>query len=113
MRDKMNAIMTAILVLSIFSLVLVTMAAAAGSITLTPTAQAQGASVTVAGTGFGATRRVAIAIGAESAVSETNMAYIGTSDGLTWSGRVAVWPIKPGSFVLTSDTTSGGGQDCG
>jgi hypothetical protein len=52
---------------------------------------------------------VGIGFGAEVAGSDTNMAYTGTSDGLTWSGRVSNWPIKPGSFVLTSDTTSGAG----
>jgi hypothetical protein len=85
------------------------LASAAGAITLTPTAQVPSASVSVSGTGFGATKAVGIGFGAEVAGSDTNMAYTGTSDGLTWSGRVSKWPIKPGSFVLTSDTTSGAG----
>jgi len=37
-----------------------------------------------------------------------NMAYSGTGMG-PYSGRVSNYPIKPGSFVLYSDTTTGGG----
>lgn len=99
----------AFLTLSMVLVVIPIISAATAAITLTPTAQAPGASVSVAGTGFGATKAVGIGFGAEVAGSDTNMAYTGTSDGLTWSGRVSKWPIKPGSFVLTSDTTSGAG----
>ena len=107
MRDKTKGYMTTITLFLVLSLVLIPMAAAAGSITLTPTAQAPGASVSVAGTGFGATRAVSIGFGAEGTGSTINMAYTGTGMG-PYAGRVSNWPIKPGSFVLTSDTGTGG-----
>src|SRR3990172_5852496 len=100
--------MTTITLLLMLSLVLVSIAAAAGSITLTPTAQAPGASVSVSGTSFGATKAVGMGFGAEMAGSNANMAYNGTSDGLIWSGRISNYPITPGSFILTSDTGTGG-----
>ena len=50
-----------------------------------------------------------IGFGAEVAGSDSNMAYSGTGMG-PYSGKVSHWPIKPGSFVLTSDTTASGGQ---
>ena len=90
------------------SLALVSMAAAAGAITLTPTTQAPSGSVTVDGTGFGATRAVGIGFGDEFSGSNTDMTYNGTGVG-PYTGRVSNWPITPGSFNLTSDTTSGGG----
>jgi len=92
-----------------FSIILASMpmANAAGAITLTPTAQAPGASVSVAGTGFGATKAVGIGFGAEMAGSNTNMVYTGTGMG-PYTGRVSYYPIKPGSFVLISDTTPSG-----
>jgi hypothetical protein len=95
-------------VAAICSLAFLSMAAAAGSITLTPTSQAPAGSVTVAGTGFGATKAVAIGFGAEMSASQSDMAYSGTGAG-PYGGTLAYHPIKPGSFVLTSDTTSGGG----
>ena len=49
-----------------------------------------------------------IGFGAEVAGSDANMAYSGTGMG-PYSGKVSNYPIKPGSFVLTSDTTSGAG----
>lgn len=104
-------ICTTVLMALAFSLVLAAImatAAAAGNITLTPTTQAPGASVTVDGTGFGATKNVAIGFGAEVNGSNTDMNYTGTGTG-PYSGRVSYWPIKPGSFVLYSDTTAGGG----
>jgi hypothetical protein len=88
-------------------LALVSVAAAAGGITLTPTAQAPGGSVTVNGTGFGATKAVGIGFGAEINGSEINMAYSGTGMG-PYSGRISHYPIKPGSFLLISDTTPSG-----
>jgi hypothetical protein len=84
------------------------LASAAGAITLTPTAQAPSASVTVDGTGFGATKTVAIGFGAEVADSQTEMPFSGTGVG-PYSGYVSDWPVKPGSFVLTADTTASGG----
>ncbi len=107
MRNKTKVYITTITLFLIISLVLVSMAAAAGSITLTPTAQAPGASVSVSGTGFGATKSVGIGFGAEVAGLDYNMAYTGTGMG-PYTGNVS-GPIKPGSFVLFSDTTAGGG----
>jgi hypothetical protein len=89
-------------------LALVSVAAAAGGITLTPSSQASGGSVTVNGTGFGANVEVGVGLGAEVAGSETHMAYSGTGPG-PYGGTLAHWPVKPGSFSLESDTTSGGG----
>src|SRR4030042_2242904 len=111
MQPKKRMYTTAIMAFLMFSIVLASMpmAKAAGAITLTPTAQAPGASVTVDGTGFGVTKAVGIGFGAEVAGSSTDMAYNGTGVG-PYTGRVSNWPIKPGSFVLTSDTTSGGGM---
>ena len=96
-------------------LALASIAFAAGSVTLTPSTQAAGGSVTVAGTSFGATKPVAIGVGAEVAGSDANMNYSevggpGGSGGLNWTGRLAHYPVKPGSFVFTSDTGSGGIQ---
>jgi hypothetical protein len=98
----------AFLTLSMVMVVIPIISAATAAITLTPTAQAPLASVTVAGTGFGDTKAVGIGFGAEVAGYDTNMAYSGTGMG-PYTGRVSNYPIKPGSFVLTSDTTSGGG----
>jgi hypothetical protein len=50
---------------------------------------------------------VAVGFGAESSANETNIPYSATPDGKTSSGRTSNYPIKPGSFVLTSDTSSG------
>jgi len=108
MRNKTKVYITAITLALILSLVLVSMETAAGSITLTPTTQAPGGSVSVGGTSFGATKAVGIGFGAEVAGSDANMAYTGTGTG-PYSGRISHYPIKPGSFVLTSDTSAGGG----
>jgi hypothetical protein len=108
MQLKTKTCIMAIMAFSLFSLALAPIAAAAGSITLTPTSQAPSASVTVAGTAFGTTKAVGIGFGAEVAGSDSNIAYSG-SDAGPYSGRVSNYPIKPGSFKLTSDTTSGGG----
>jgi hypothetical protein len=108
MQYKTKVYITAITAFLMLSLTLVSIAAAAGAITLTPTTQAPGASVTVDGTGFGATKRVAIGFGAEVNSTNFNMAYTGEGMG-PYSGRLSYWPVKPGSFVLYSDTTAGGG----
>jgi len=89
-------------------LAIMPLASAAGAITLTPTAQAPGASVSVSGTGFGATTAVGIGFGAEVKGSDANMAYSGTGTG-PYTGRISHYPIKPGNFALTSDTSSGAG----
>jgi len=90
------------------SLALASTAAAVGAITLNPTNQVPGGSVTVDGTGFGASRAVGIGFGDEMSGSNTDMAYNGTGMG-PYTGRVSNYPITPGSFILTSDTSSGGG----
>ena len=109
MHFEIKAFATIVVVLLVFSLALASMAAGAGSITLPSTAQAPGGIFPISGTGFNSTKAVGMGFGAEVAGSNTDMAYNGTSDGLTWSGRLSNYPIKPGSFVLTSDTTSGAG----
>jgi len=101
MRNKTIAWITAIETFLMISFATMPMAVATGSITLTPSAQAPGASVTVAGTGFGTTKTVAIGFGAEISGNDSNIAYSGAGVG-PWSGRVSSYPIKPGSFVLTS-----------
>jgi len=109
MRLKTKASIIAITTFLALASVLVYVASAAGAITLTPGSQAAGGSVTVAGTSFGATRAVGIGFGAEVAGSNTNMAYseVG-SGGLTWTGRISNYPIKPGSFTFYSDTGTSG-----
>jgi len=108
MHPKKKAYATVIAVLLVLLLALTYIAAGAGSITLPSTPQAPGGTVPISGTGFGVTKAVGIGFGAEVAGSNANMAYNGTTDGLTWSGRVSYYPIKPGSFVLTSDTGTSG-----
>lgn len=108
MRLRTKTYLIAVTAFSLFSLSLASIAGGAGSLTLPSTPQAPGGSVPVSGTGFNSTKAVGIGFGAEAAGSNTNMAYNGTADGLTWSGRISKYPIKPGSFVLTSDTTAGG-----
>jgi outer membrane protein assembly factor BamB len=82
--------------------------AAPPTITLSPTAQAPGASVSVAGTGFTATKAVAIGFGVERSANDSNIAYSGSGVG-PWTGRVSSYPIKPGSFLLTSVVVGVGG----
>jgi len=101
MRNKTIAWITAIETFLMISFATMPIATAAGSITLTPSAQAPGASVTVAGTGFGTTKNVAIGFGAEISGNDSNIAYSGAGVG-PWSGKVSNYPIKPGTFVLTS-----------
>jgi hypothetical protein len=108
MQHRKSVFTTAIMAFLTLSLALVSTVAAAGSITLTPTTQAPGGSVTVDGTGFGATKAVGIGFGAELNSTDFDMNYTGTGVG-PYSGRVSNYPIKPGSFQLISDTTSGGG----
>ncbi len=110
MRLERKSLVTAMVLCSVLSLILVSIATAAGSITLTPSTQAGGGSVSVAGTGFGNTKAVGIGIGAEVAGNDVNMNYsmVPGAAGLNWTGRLAHYPVKPGSFILTSDTGSGG-----
>lgn len=106
-RKKHAKVIMAFLMLSIV-LAVIPLANAAGAITLTPTAQAPGASVTADGMSFGATKNVAIGFGAEVNSSDTDMEYTGEGMG-PYKGRLSNWPVKPGSFILYSDTTAGGG----
>jgi hypothetical protein len=108
MQHRKSVFTTAIMAFLTLSLALVSTVAAAGTIALTPTTQAPGGSVTVDGTGFGATKAVGIGFGAELNSTDFDMNYTGTGVG-PYSGRVSNYPIKPGSFQLISDTTSGGG----
>ena len=113
MRYRKEAFFTGIVAFLVLSFAMASLAGAAGSITLTPTAQAQSGSVSVAGTGFGATKAVGIGLGAEVAGSDSSMAYSevggpGGSGGLNWTGRLSHYPIKPGSYLFTSDTGGGG-----
>jgi len=108
LQQKKSMYATTITAFLMLSLAFASIAAAAGPITLTPTTQAPGSSVSVDGTGFGATKRVAIGFGAEVNSTNYNMNYTGTGMG-PYSGTTSYWPIKPGSFVLYSDTTAGGG----
>jgi hypothetical protein len=112
MRLKIKSLVTAIVLCSVLSLILVSIALAAGSITLTPSTQLAGASVSVAGTSFGNAKAVGIGVGAEVAGSDSNMNYsmVAGSSGLNWTGRLSHYPVKPGSYVFTSDTGSGGIQ---
>jgi hypothetical protein len=113
MQNKTKVIITTIVTLSMFSLLLASMATAAPTVTLNPTSQAPGGSVVVTGSGFTASRSVGIGFGSEVAGSDSNMAYSevggsGASGGLNWTGRLSHYPIKPGSYVFTSDTGTGG-----
>jgi hypothetical protein len=108
MHPKKKAYATVIAVLLVLLLALTYIAAGAGSITLPSTPQAPGGTVPISGTGFGVTKAVGIGFGAEVSAVDFNMNYTGTGTG-PYSGRVSNYPIKPGSFVLISDTTSGGG----
>jgi len=102
LQKPKSILATVVIVFSALSLAMVSTTAAAASITLTPTAQAPSGSLNVVGTGFGATKAVAIGLGAESSANDTNIPYNATPDGLTSSGRTSNYPIKPGSFLLTS-----------
>jgi hypothetical protein len=86
----------------------VLIANAALGITLNPTSGEPGDSVQVTGTDFAASTPVGIGFGAEVVTTDENMTYSGTGVG-PYSGKASHWPIKPGSFVLSVDTTMSGG----
>jgi uncharacterized spore protein YtfJ len=71
---------------------------------LTPTTAIPGDSVTVAGTGFAATSAVGIGFGAEVTVTGDSVSVTGSGSG-PWTGNLSYRPIKPGSFILMSDTS--------
>jgi hypothetical protein len=102
-----ESVMAFLMIATLLSMVL--MANAALGVSLNPTSGEPGDSVEVTVTDFAASTPVGIAFGAEVEQSDSNMAYNGTGVG-PYYGVASHWPIKPGSFVLTSDTTSGGGQ---
>ncbi len=105
---KKNFILLAFILVLLLVLSTVLMANAAVGITLNPITGEPGDSVQVTGTDFGAATPVGIGFGAEVVTTDANMAYSGTGAG-PYSGKVSHWPIKPGSFVLTADTTMSGG----
>ncbi len=98
------------MILSIFSMAIISTASAAGSITLTPTAQAPGATVTVAGTGFGATKLIGIGLGSEIAVTGENHTPNGTGTG-PWMTRTNYYPLKPGSMLFHSSVVGSSETD--
>lgn len=102
---------TTIMVFLMISMLLamVFVASATLGISLNPTSGEPDDSVEVTGTDFAALNPVGIGFGAEMAQSDSDMVYDGTGVG-PYYGVASHWPIKPGSFILTSDTTSGGGQ---
>lgn len=84
------------------------LASAALGVTLNPTSGQPNESIEVTGTDFAASTPVGIGFGEEIVTSDENMAYAGTGVG-PYYGKASHWPIKPGSFVLTVDTTMSGG----
>ncbi len=105
-----KTVATAFLILSIFSIALISTASAAGSITLTPTAQAPGGTVTVTGTGFGATKALGIGLGAEVAVTGEDHTPTGSGTG-PWMTRTNHYPLKPGSFSFHSNVVGSSETD--
>jgi hypothetical protein len=101
---------TTCLILSIFSMAIISTASAAGSITLNPTAQAPGATVTVTGTGFGATKLIGIGLGSEIAVTGENHTPNGTGTG-PWMTRTNYYPLKPGSMLFHSNVVGASETD--
>jgi hypothetical protein len=107
-RNVYTRTILAILMIPIL-LALVLFANAQSGITVNPTSGEPDDSVEVTGTAFAASNPVGIGFGAEMAGSDSDMEYDGSGMG-PYYGAVSNWPIKPGSFVLTSDTTAQGGQ---
>ena len=81
---------------------------AALEITVDPTSGMPDDSIEVTGTDFAASSPIGIGIGVEANNTDSNMAFAGEGVG-PYYGKVSWWPIKPGSFILYADTTSGGG----
>jgi hypothetical protein len=86
----------------------VLLGSAALELTVNPTSGMPGDSVAVSGTDFAASTPVGIGIGVEVENTDYNMTYAGTGVG-PYYGKVSWYPIKPGSFVLSIDTTMSGG----
>jgi hypothetical protein len=115
MENTKKTIATALLILSIFSMALISTglistASAAGSITLNPSTQAPGGTVTVTGTGFGATKAIGIGLGSEVTVTGEDHTPTGTGTG-PWMTRTNHYPLKPGSFSFHSNVVDGAETD--
>lgn len=121
-KNGILAILAAAVLL--FVLAAVPQTSGAGNITLTPTTQDKGLQVTVAGTNFAAGVAIGIGFGAEVQFNYTAYdPFAEPTPGWPYSGRwdealdppwisngtTPHWPVKPGSFELTSDTTPDGG----
>lgn len=100
-------VMAFLMILTLLAMVLIVSAAL--GVSLNPTSGEPGDSIEISGADFAASNPVGIGFGAEMAQSDSDMAYDGSGVG-PYYGVASHWPIKPGSFILTSDTTSGGGQ---
>jgi hypothetical protein len=101
------ATITAFLMIAML-LATVLLGSAALELTVNPTSGMPDDSVEVTGTDFAASIPVGIGIGAEVNTTDYNMTYAGTGVG-PYYGKVSWYPIKPGSFVLSIDTTMSGG----
>jgi hypothetical protein len=115
MENTKKATATALLILSILSMALISTglistASAAGSITLNPSTQAPGGTVTVTGTGFGATKAIGIGLGSEVAVTGEAHTPTGTGTG-PWMTTTNRRPIKPGSFSFHSNVVGSSETD--
>jgi len=108
--NKRKVLTTTVVAFLMISTLLATVliASAALGITLNPTSGEPDDSVQVTGTDFAASTPVGIGFGAEVVTTDENMTYSGTGVG-PYSGKASHWPIKPGSFVLSVDTTMSGG----
>ena len=107
-QKKVNTtIIMAFLMISML-LATVIVGKAALEVTVNPTTGMPEDSIEVTGTDFAASSPIGIGIGFEANNTDSNMTYAGEGVG-PYYGKVSWWPIKPGSFVLHVDTTSGGG----
>jgi len=109
MRQKKisSTIVMAFLMITML-LATVLMGSAALEIVVNPTSGMPFDSVEVTGTDFAASNPVGIGIGVEVEQTDEDMEWAGEGVG-PYYGKTAWWPIKPGSFNLTADTTMSGG----
>ena len=103
-KAHVMAILAFLMISTILAMILV--ASAALGITVNPTSGAPGDSIQVTGTDFGASTPVSIGFGTEVNTTQGNLTYSGTGVG-PYGGKVSHWPIKPGSFVLRSESVGG------
>jgi hypothetical protein len=112
LKQKKEAATKFLIVFLLFLIVLTTtsmtipMASAAGSISLTPSSTSSGSSVNVTGTGFSPNAAIAIAFGAEVAVTGESTEPIGSGLG-PHTVTVAHRPIKPGTYVMNVNVNNG------